>query len=499
MTGQVQKMGPTQSGSMAPAERSVGGPGEMVAVRPTMLRADQEFLPAALEIIETPPSPVRIALLWFTCLAFLTVLAWSYFGHIDIHAVAPGRLQPSGRSKTVQPMEVGRVVTINVENGKKIKAGDVLVELDPTESGADRDAIEFEVQALRAEIARRELAIKLASQDELKLQPIKFPSGLSAEVKARETFVLEAEIGQLIATQDGVRSQLAEREASKQRLTMSITARERLVKVLQERVSMRDTLNQKQIGSRATVIDALQELEKESTVIAGERGQLLEALANVQSLIKKQREQAVSFIAEQSQKLAEAERKRDRGSQDLVKAKTRNERTQMRASVDGTVQQLALTTVGQVVSPGQTLMTIVPSDGNMEVEVMILNQDIGFVEVGQRAVVKIDAFPFTRYGTIDATVLQVSSEGIDQADAAALSDPAGAARSSNGQSQQRGQNLVFPAIVRLDRRSMNVDGKDVALSYGMMVNVEIKTGARRVIDYVLSPLREVTSTAGHGR
>jgi hemolysin D len=499
MTAQVQKLLPAPNGPMQPAERSVGTSGGAVAVRPTMRRADQEFLPAALEIIETPPSPVRIAMLWFTCIAFLTVLAWSYFGHIDIHAVAPGRIQPSGRSKTVQPMEVGRVVAIKVENGQKIKAGDILIELDGTESGADREALERDVQALQAEIVRRELAIKLAGAPEPKLIPIKFPAGLNDDVKTRETYVLSAELGQLISTQDGVRSQLAERQATKQRLSMSITARERLIKVLSERVGMRDSLNQKQIGSRATVIDALQEFEKESTTIAGERGQLVEIESNVQTLTKKLREVAISFVAEQAQKLAEAERKRDRGGQDLVKAKTRNERTQMRASVDGTVQQLAVTTVGQVVTPGQSLMTIVPSDGNIEIEVMILNQDIGFVEVGQRAVVKVDAFPFTRYGTIDATVLQVSREGIDQADAAALSDPNNSGRAPSGQTQQRGQNLVFPALVRLDRKSMDIDGKDVPLSYGMMVTVEVKTGTRRVIDYVLSPLREVTSTAGHGR
>jgi hemolysin D len=236
MSAQVQKLLPSPNGSMLPAERSVGAPGTAIASRATILRADQEFLPAALEIIETPPSPVRIAMLWFTCLAFLTVLAWSYFGHIDIHAVAPGRIQPSGRSKTVQPMEVGRVVAINVENGRKIKAGEVLIELDSTESGADREALERDVQALQAEIARRELAMKLANMPEPKMASITFPAGLSGDVKARETYVLQAEIGQLIATQDGVRSQLAERQATKQRLTMSITARERLIKVLNERV-----------------------------------------------------------------------------------------------------------------------------------------------------------------------------------------------------------------------------------------------------------------------
>jgi hemolysin D len=498
MSGPLKKLSPTDTDKTTLTGRGAGPLGTALVVRPTMLRKDQEFLPAALEIIETPPSPVRIALLWFTCVAFLTVLAWSFFGRIDIHAVASGRVQPSGRSKTVQPLEAGRVVAINAENGKKIEAGAVLVELDPTETGADREALERDLQALNAEIARRTLAIKLAETAKPTLEPIAFPAGLSAEVMTRESYVLQAEVGQLIATLEGVRSQLGERNATKQRLAMSITARERLVKVLQERVDMRDTLNQKQIGSRATVIDALQEFERESTTIAGERGQLLEADATIQSLTKKLREVAVAFIAEQSQKLADAERKRDRGTQDLVKARTRNERTLIKSPIAGTIQQLAVTSVGQVVTSGQVLMTIVPSDGNLEVEVMILNQDIGFVEAGQRAVVKIDAFPFTRYGTIDATVVQVSREGIDQADAAALSDPASGGRTSGG-AQQRGQNLVFPAIIRLDRKSMDVDGKEVPLSFGMMVTVEVKTGDRRLIDYVLSPLREVATTAGHGR
>jgi len=167
------------------------------------------------------------------------------------------------------------------------------------------------------------------------------------------------------------------------------------------------------------------------------------------------------------------------------------------------VQQLAVTTVGQVVGSAQSLMTIVPTDGPIEIEAMIQNQDIGFVEPGQQAVVKIESFPFTRFGTIDGTVLKVSRDAVDEREENALNDPKSTARpqisTTTTAEQTTGQNLVFPATISLTRRVITVEGKEIPLSPGMAVTVEIRTGQRRALDYVLSPLREVTSSAGHER
>ena len=165
------------------------------------------------------------------------------------------------------------------------------------------------------------------------------------------------------------------------------------------------------------------------------------------------------------------------------------------------MQQLAVSSLGQVVSSGQSLMTIVPLGGSIEVEVMIANADIGFVEVGQPAVIKIDAFPFTRYGTIDGVVERVSRDAVDQRAATVLSDAANAAKpqSSAPNSPAKPQDLVFPATIKVTQRVMAVDGKDIALIPGMGVSVEIKTGRRRAIDYLLSPLREIASRAGSER
>jgi hemolysin D len=160
-----------------------------------------------------------------------------------------------------------------------------------------------------------------------------------------------------------------------------------------------------------------------------------------------------------------------------------------------------VTTVGQVVTSGQALLTLVPADGPIEVEVMIANKDIGFVHPGQPAAVKVEAFPFTRYGTIDGEVAKVSRDAVSERDATDLSDAATAARPQLGTPSQPShtQNLVFPATIRLRQRTINVDGKEVPLSPGMAVTVEIKTGQRRAIDYLLSPLREIATQAGRER
>jgi hemolysin D len=467
-----------------------------------LLPAQREFLPAALEIVETPASPVALAFLWFICAAFALGLAWSYFGWLDIHAVAPGKIQPSGRSKIVQPLEPGRVVAVLVENGNRVDAGDVLLELDPTETTADREALARDLDATVAEVARRQVAVEAARKEASAPASIPFPPQTDPGIRRREERVFAADLAQLAATRESLEAQLAERQAQKERLLMSIAAREQLLKFLKERVKMRETVDAKGQGYRAKVIDALQEYERERTNLAGEKGQLLETDAGMRSLERRVEEVTSKFVSDQTQKLAEAERKRDRLGQELIKAQSKNERTRLRAPIAGTVQQLSVTTLGQVVASGQSLMTIVPLEGPIEVEALISNKDIGFVEPGQPAVVKVEAFSFTRYGTIDATVAKVSRDAVDERDVPNLSDASLAAKPQGPAAavpSSRTQSLVFPATIMLARQSIAIDGKDVPLLPGMAVTVEIKTGKRRAIDYLLSPVREVVSRTARER
>jgi hemolysin D len=400
----------------------------------------------------------------------------------------------------VQPLEPGRVAAVLVENGSRVEADDVLVELDRTDTAADQEAQQRDLESVTAEVARRRVAIEAAKFDG-QATPIQFPPGIGAAVRAREEGVLLADLAQLTATLNSLKAQSAQTRAATSRLTESIAAREKVIALAKERADMRELVEKKGAGSRSQIIDALERYQSEVTTQVGEQGQLRETTAMLETTEKKMGETVAQFVADQNQKLAEAERKRDRMTQELIKARSRHERTWLTAPIAGIVEQLAVTTVGQVVTSGQALMTIVPPDAPLEIEAMILNQDIGFVRVGQPVIIKVDAFPFTRYGTIDGTVTKISADAVDMRNAPNLSEAAATVRPQGAPSSSSGNRpeMAFPATISFARRTIDLDGTEIKLSPGMTVTVEIQTGRRRIIDYILSPLREMASKTAHER
>ena len=464
--------------------------------QPIMSREDREFLPAALELVETPPSPIRIMMIWLICLLVVAALVWSWFGKLDIHAIAQGRIQPSGRSKEVQPLEAGKVRAVFVQNGDEVREGDPLVELDSTETAADKDTLLRELDATRAEILRLKAAIEAARSAAVSEPMLDFPANTDATIQRRERAVLAADLAQLASARESLKAQLAEKAALGERLRISIRAREKLLAVLKQRVDIRQSLVDRKAGTLSAVIDGVELYERAATDNAVDHGQLLEAEASGQSIRRRLDELTTQFIADKTQKSADAEKRRDRAEQELIKANSKNERTRLASPISGTVQQLAVTTLGQVVAGGQSLLTIVPSQSQVEIEANVTNLDIGFVQVGQEAVVKVEAFPFTRYGTAAGRVTKISRDSIDEQDANAQ---AGVSVAPRSQAAARGQVLVFPATIELRNASLNVEGRDVPLSAGMAVTVEIKTGERRVIDFLLSPLKQYASQAARER
>jgi hemolysin D len=480
-------------------------PGAMVAVRRIQPLArtpqDREFLPAALEILDTPASPAKKTFLWLICLMLAAMLGWSWFAKLDINAVAPGRIQTDGRSKIVQPLEPGKVKAIYVQNGAEVKEGDLLIELDSTETQAEVDAQTRLVEALDGEIARRQQAMAVAvgsTQD----TTIHFPANVGDLIQAREIGAMKADLSQYTTSLDELSAQIAEKKATNERLSLSVAARQDLIKSLQERVDMREELVSKLSGTRSSVLDALQTLQTEKTNLAYDSGQLIETDASIVTLRRKIEQTTADFVAKQTDKVSDALQKRDRAAEDIVKATAKNARTRLTAPIGGTLQQLAVTSIGQVVTSGQPLMVIVPSQGALEIEAMISNGDIGFIEPGQDVVVKIDSFPFTRYGVVHGRVTRVSRDAVSDRDAQGASDSISVGQGqsvSTATGTEKTQNLVFPITIGLDQNTFTADGKKMALTPGMTASVEIRTGERRAIDYLLSPLRETTAQAGRER
>jgi hemolysin D len=465
---------------------------------------EREFLPAALEIIDTPMSPIAKGLIRFICFGFTLTLLWAWFGHLDIYAIAQGKIQPHGRSKVVQPQEAGIVSKLFVENGQIVKADDIVAELDDTEIAAENHAVRGDFIAAQAEMIRRSHIIDfLESRSSQPLPMPRFDQEIDEAVRRREIAVMLAEYGQLTATLMSLEAQINEKRAQTDRLNMTINSRTQLIQVLKERVDTRQIIDDKQQGFRARVIDALQEYLREQTSLTTDQGQLEEAMASIQSLERRIELARNEFLSDQNQKLNEIARKRDRLSQERIKLDNKRKHMILRAPIDGTIQQLAITTMGQVVSGGQALMTVVPTGNPLEVEAMVLNSDIGFVTSDQPATIKVDAFPFTRFGTLNGRVSKVSREAVDTREASGLADSTAVTRPQGMQAQNSAfspaQTLVFPITVSLEKTSITVEHGTIPLQPGMAVTVEIKTGERRAIDYLLSPLREIISSTAHER
>lgn len=481
--------------SSAPSSKAAPPPAKS-AQRPSILREDAEFLPAALEILETPPSPNKIAFLLAIC-AFATVsLVWSYFGRVDIIASAHGKIQPTGRVKKIQPSETARVTAILVHNGQAVKEGEVLLELEASDALAEHAAASAGHAAYRAEGLRRRAAIQAATAPEFAIAPIQWPGDIPAANRSSEEQVLMADVAMLAGTVASLDAQIRQKEAEGRRLSAMMDAQGKLVEVLQKRVDMRSSLVRSGAGAVTGLMDAQETLGYHSTNYAMTKGQVEEAAAGAQVLVRERAKTIDMFIANNQQKLADADRQSVDFEQKVAKTKARLSHLTIVSPIAGTVAASSVTTIGQVVTVGEEVMRIVPSGAGLEIEAYLENKDVGFVKPGQKAEVKVEAFPFTRYGTLGATVTRVSTDAIPERDAQqSEADPSRATRSTGFAGSQRTQNLVYLVTLTPNRSSVMVEGVEVPLSAGMTTVVEITTGSRRILEYVFSPLVETASKA----
>jgi hemolysin D len=459
--------------------------------------SDREFLAPALEILETPASPVNVAFLWIICALVFVALVWAYFGRIDIIASAQGKFQPTGRVKVIEPVETGRVAAIHAANDSPVKSGDVLVELDRSAAQADVESARAELASAQAEALRRHAALKAAGAQAFSSEPsIDWPDDVAPALRQREDRVLAADLGQLGAALASFAAQRTQKSAERDMLKETIATQKKLVATLQERVDMRTKLVEVQAGAKAAVIDATESLQYQLTQLRMQEGQLA-SLSTGLDVIARDSEKAVqSFLSDHAQKLSDAERRVEDARQRLAKAAATIDHLTLRSPIDGRVQSSVIANVGQVVTSGQEIMRVVPQDSKIEIVAYVLNRDIGFVSVGQEAVVKIESFPFTRYGAIKARVLRIAKDAIPSPDASAIEgDPTRASNTTGFAGGERTQNLVFSVVLEPEASTIAVDGADQPLTSGMAATVELKTGSRRLLEYVFSPLVEVASRA----
>ncbi|MGB7617832.1 MAG: HlyD family type I secretion periplasmic adaptor subunit [Pseudolabrys sp.] len=442
------------------------------------------FLPAALEIVETPPSPIGRAFGATIILRVCAALIWAWAGTIDIVASAAGKIVPSGRTKVIQPFETGVVRSIQVQDGQAVKAGDVLIELDPTVNAAERDHLHNDLLAEQLNIARLNAA--LAGGDDPAAN-FTLPANANPALVSAQRQLLLNQVTEYRAKIAALARQQAQKEAEQGTIAATIHKLETTIPVIQQRVDIRKTLMDKELGSKLTYFEILQQLVEQQEDLGVHKSHLREAEAAAAAIRETRGQAEAEYRHTLSDELAKAEQKANGLTQDLIKAEQKTRLQLLTAPVDGVVQQLAIHTVGGVVTPAQSLLVIVPSDSRMEIEAMVSNRDIGFVHAGQDAEIKIDTFNFTRYGLLHGQVLSVSQDAIIRDRKQDRSDERGLG-TQNGTSEPQGQELNYTARISLDRARMQIDDRVVNLSPGMAATVEIKTGSRTMLSYLLSPL-----------
>ncbi len=448
-------------------------------------RADElAFLPAALEIVETPPSPLGRATAFSIMAVFAIALVWASFGTVDIVAVAPGKIIPGGRNKTIQPFETGVVRSIQVHDGQAVKAGDVLIELDPTMNAAEFERLKSDLLAARLDVSRLKAA--LAGQDD-PLTEFAPPGDAPPDLVQMHRRFLASQTAEQNAKLAAIDRQVAQKEAERATIQASIDKLKATLTPLQQRVEIREQLYQKELGNKLTYLTELQDLVGQRQEVLIQQSRYSETDAAVAVLMETRAKSIAEYERTLFDDLAKAEQKAAALAQDVIKAEQRTSLQKLTTPIDGVVQQLAVHTVGGVVTPAQTLMLVVPADSKLEIEAMISNRDVGFVEVGQDAAVKIDTFSFTRYGMLHGTILNISQDAIprNKPQDRANEKAQGAETAS---SEPKGQELIYAARVSLDRTQMEIENKRVNLSPGMAVTVEVKTGTRSIMSYLLSPL-----------
>jgi hemolysin D len=329
--------------SMKPTEKIVAFPRS----REVRMREERAFLPAALEIVETPPSPIGrlggVVIVAFFGLA----VAWACFGSVDIVASAQGKIIPSVRTKVIQPFETGVVRTIRVHDGQIVKAGEVLVELDPTMNEAERDHLQSDFVAVRLDSARLRAGLTENADPLTEFNP---PEDASEALVEMQRQYLIGQTGEQRAKLAVLDNQEAQKLAERTSVAATIEKFESVIPFMQERTDIRKALLKHELVSKLTYLETLQTLVEAQKELKVQQSRLKEAEATL-AAIKEEKEQAkAEFRHKLSGDLAEAERKATGLGHDLAKAEQRTKFQSLTAPVDGVVQQLAIHTVGGVVS-----------------------------------------------------------------------------------------------------------------------------------------------------
>ena len=443
----------------------------------------QDFSPRLLAVMHRPPTPLARSVLTTLVILVILVIAWAFWGKLDIVARANGKLIPQSRVQVVQPLEGGRIAQILVEDGQLVKKGQILVVMDNLISKADIEKLEndkaandLQLRRIHAELEGQSFE-KIEGEDEAL-----FSNANQLYQENRQTY----QHG--LAQQEAILAQAKARLASERELLA------KLRETLPIRKASEDAMRKLEKKGYADKMGML-ERERERIEVERDLSAQHHTVESLKSSIKESQESVLSLKSAYRQKLLDERITRElegkQLAQEISKQAYRNRLLQLKAPQEGYVKDLATHTAGSVVPSGTVLLTVIPADEPLLAEVLVENKDAGFIQSGQQAHIKVASYDFQRYGMIDATVDHVSADSSTQSN---QNNPA-----DDQVIPSRAQQSGYKAILTMDKQELQYNGKTYMVKPGMQISAEINLGARSVMGYIFSPITRAAKEAGTER
>lgn len=431
---------------------------------------ETEFMPAILEVTETPPSPTGRIVMW-SILALLTVaIIWSCVGTINEVSVASGKVIPIGQVKTVQVKNKGIIKEIYVKEGDRVKAGDKLVVLDPTTTEADLDSLQKRAAYFKADIARLEAELK---GEPFSLQP---DEKLAASDALAEQNLYQSRVSQHSTEMMQAQAMVSQKEAALRAEEINYKKYSDVLEINKDKEKRLEALvDQNAIALFQLLEQRSQRIQYEETanatldMVAKAQGELEEARNRLENV-------RTSYIKDVMTSLVESRKQYLAYEEEIKKAGENQRLSTITAPCDGRVYNLAVHTVGGIVTDAQPLLMIVPDDVELEFEVWADNKDIGFIKEGQEAEVKVATFNFQKFGMVKAVVDEIGADAYED-----KTDPE--------------HNKKYRLALKIEDDNLNIFGEKAELTPGMEVNAEIKIREKSIIDFFMDPFRRYTSEA----
>lgn len=422
----------------------------------------EAFSPTMLEVQASPPAPLARSIAWTVSGALVLFVMWSLWADFDITVSSVGSAIPSAKTKVVQALEVGRIVAIHVKDGDQVTQGQPLIELDATMAAADREKSGQDAQDAQLDVLRLDAQLKGLFQFP------KVPEGTSPIALERQKHLLLSRITEQQQKMAVLAQEIARKSADLATTQASIRKIEDALPLLEQRLMMRDKLWKEGFMAEISVIESRLEVSTQIHELAVLKERLKESQSALKAAELARMQAQAEYISRVSAEMTDAQRRMQTGRQEFVKAAYRESYQVLTAPIAGTVQQLAVNTLGGVVNAAQGLMTVVPKDGGIEVEAQVLNKDVGFLRVGMPVAVKLDAFEFTKYGSLDGVVQWVGADAIKH--------------------EQLGQVFPVRIVLQQTRLPVDVDGNHPEIRIGMSVTADISIGTRKAYEFFLGPL-----------